>query len=70
MSEQRCPACARRIINRRLPRCEFCDAPLPLEELLSANEMEASEERLDDKEKLNRLRREAERADRCGRRGR
>jgi hypothetical protein len=35
MTEFRCPVCARAILNRRLPSCEFCDAPLPEELLLS-----------------------------------
>ena len=63
-----CPSCKKGIFNRRLPKCEFCGAPIPLELLMSADEFEESEERADDREDLERMRRSVERATRGERR--
>ena len=35
----RCPACQRIIFNRRLARCEFCNAAIPAELRFSAGEV-------------------------------
>lgn len=37
--EYRCPACAFRVFNRRLKRCEKCGAALPAELQYSAQEL-------------------------------
>jgi len=65
-----CPSCSRRVINRRLPQCEFCGTDLPHDLLMSPQELEEADARARAKEREERQRRSAERAAREARRRR
>ena len=70
MSKHNCPSCQRGVFNRRLATCEFCGAPLPLEFLQSVEELERSEDRVDENAERGRLQRSVERGARRISRGR
>jgi len=61
----RCPTCDQRIFNRRLALCEFCGALLPLSELLSPEELEADEDRVDAEARRARFERRLDRDERA-----
>ena len=68
-----CPHCDRRVFNRRLPECEFCDGELPSELLLSPEEQQRIDreaiERAERKRELEEIRQAALKEARRGRGG-
>lgn len=59
-----CPACHRRVINRRLEHCEFCEKLLPEELVFTDAEWAESRERVEAEAERARERRRQERAER------
>ena len=68
--EDRCPACERKVINRRLEQCEFCGAALPAELLMSDEERARELERAAESEQRAREKRADEREARAEKRKR
>ena len=58
-----CPACQRKIFNRRLERCEFCDADIPANLRYTAEEIAIRDKRIAETEerwKKNKVQEEEE----------